>query len=65
MIYTSNKQFDPIDSNVTEVTIIPYMNLPTSGGGVEIDENGEETELKYKNDSIQPVEFKTFKVKIS
>ncbi|MBU5465898.1 DUF4179 domain-containing protein [Virgibacillus sp. MSJ-26] len=65
MIYTSNKQFDPIDSDVTEVTITPYLDLPTGGGGVEIDENGEETELEYKNDSIQPVEFKSFKVKIS
>jgi len=56
MVYTSNKQFDPIDSDVTEVTITPYLDLPTSGGGVEIDENGEETELEYKNDSIQHVE---------
>lgn len=65
MIYTSNKQFDPIDSDVTEVTITPYLDLPTGGGGVEIDENGEEKEIEYKKDSIQPVEFNSFKVKVS
>lgn len=64
MIYTSNKQFDPIDSDVTEVTITPYLSLPTGGGGVEIDENGNEKELEYKGDSLQPVDFEPFKVKI-
>lgn len=64
MIYKSNKQFDPIDANVTELTITPYLSLPTDGGGVEIGENGEETELEYQGDAIQPVEFKSFKVKI-
>lgn len=64
MIYTSNKQFDPIDSDVTEVTITPYLSLPTGGGGVEIDENGEEIELEYKGGSLQPVDFESFKVKI-
>jgi len=65
MIYTSNKQFDPIDSDVTELTITPYLSLSTGGGGVEIDENGEETELEYQGNSIPPVEFNSFKVKIT
>jgi hypothetical protein len=65
MIYTSNKQFDPIDSDVTEVTITPYLDLPTSGGGVEMDKNGEEKELEYQKDTNQPVEFNSFKVKVS
>lgn len=64
MIFTSNKQFDPIDSDVTEVTITPYLDLPDDGEGVEIDENREETALEYKKDAIQPVEFNSFKVKI-
>lgn len=64
IIYTSNKQFDPINADVTEVTITPYIDLPTDGGGVEIDENGEKTELEYKKDSIQSIEFNSFKVKI-
>ncbi|WP_240378158.1 DUF4179 domain-containing protein [Bacillus piscicola] len=64
MIYTSNKQFDPIDSDVTEVTTTPYLSIPTGGGGVGMDENGEETELEYRRDTIQPVEFEPFTVKI-
>ena len=62
MIYTSNKQFDPIDSDVSELTITPYLSLPTGGGGVGIDKNGEETELEFKGDSLQPVEFESFTV---
>jgi hypothetical protein len=64
MIYTSNKQFDPIDSDVTELTITPYLSLPTGGGGVEFDENGEPRDLEFKGDPLQPVEFESFKVKI-
>src|SRR5690625_3581153 len=64
MIYTSNKQFDPIDSDVNELTITPYLSLPTDGGDVEMDKNGEEKELEYQADSVQPVEFTPIKVKI-
>ncbi len=64
LLYKSNKQFDPIDSNVTELTITPYLALPTGGGGVEYGENGETKELEFKRDSLQPVEFESFKVKI-
>jgi hypothetical protein len=62
--FKSSKQFDPVDSNVTELTITPYLVIPSDGGGVEIDENGMEKELEFKGDSIQPVEFDSFKVKI-
>jgi hypothetical protein len=62
--FKSSKQFDPLDFNVTELTITPYLVIPSHGGGVEIDENGEEKELEFKGDSIQPVEFDSFKVKI-
>ncbi len=62
--YKSNKQFDPIDSNVTELTITPYLVIPSGGGGVEIDENGKGKELEFKGDSIRPVEFNSFNVKI-
>ena len=64
LVFKSNKQFDPIDSNVTELTITPYLALPTDGGGVEFDENGESRELEFKGNSLQPVEFESFKVKI-
>ncbi|MGM0890799.1 MAG: DUF4179 domain-containing protein [Bacillota bacterium] len=65
MVFKSNKKFDPIDSKVKELTITPYLALPTDGGGVEFDENGDESkELDFKGGSLQPVEFKSFKVKI-
>lgn len=64
IVFKSNKHFDPIDGNVTELTITPHLVIPSGGGGVEFDENGEEKELEFKGDSIQPVEFDSFKVKI-
>lgn len=63
IVYTSNKHFDPIDSGVTELTITPYLSRST-GSGVEVDENGAETQLEYKVNSDEPVEFSSFKVKI-
>lgn len=62
--FKSNKQFNPIDDSVTELTITPYLVIPSSGGGVEIDGNGKEKELEYKGHLIKPVEFESFKVKI-
>ncbi len=62
--FKSSKQFDPVDSNDTELTITPYLVIPSDGGGVEIDANGKEKELEYRGDSIQPVEFDSFKVRI-
>ena len=62
--FNSSKQFDPIDPNVTELTITPYLVIPSGGGGVEIDENGKEKELEYKGNLIKPIEFDSFKIKI-
>ncbi|ARK32372.1 DUF4179 domain-containing protein [Halalkalibacter krulwichiae] len=64
IVFKSNKQFDPIDSTVTELTITPYVVIPSAGGGVEIDENGNEKEIEYKGDSIKPIEFSSFQVQI-
>ena len=64
IVFKSNKHFDPIDSNVSELTITPYVVIPSGGGGVEVDENGNEKELEYEGDMIQPVEFESFKVRI-
>ncbi|WP_077212249.1 DUF4179 domain-containing protein [Bacillus dakarensis] len=64
IVYKSNKQFDPIDDHVTELTITPYVVIPSAGGRVEIDENGKETELEYKGNTIKPIEFESFKVKL-
>ncbi|UTR12720.1 DUF4179 domain-containing protein [Evansella sp. LMS18] len=62
--FRSSKQFDPLDSSVRELTITPYLVIPSGGGGVEIDENGKETELEFKGPLIKPVEFDSFKVRI-
>ncbi|MBM4761289.1 DUF4179 domain-containing protein [Bacillus sp. B15-48] len=65
IMFTSNKQFDPIDSKVTELTITPYLVIPSAGGGVEIDGNGNERQLEYKGNSIKPVEFESFTVTVT
>jgi len=65
LVFKSNKQFDPLNSNVTDLRITPYLALPTGGGGVVFGENGELRELEFKGDSLQPVEFESFKVKIT
>jgi hypothetical protein len=62
--FRSSKQFDPLDSSVRELTITPYLVIPSGGGGVEIDENGKETELEFKGHLIKPVEFDSFKVRV-
>ncbi|MFH0070727.1 DUF4179 domain-containing protein [Peribacillus sp. NPDC056705] len=64
MVFNGQNKFDPVSEGVKELTITPYLALPTDGGGVEFDENGESIELEFKGDSLQPVEFESFKVKI-
>ncbi|MBY0074829.1 DUF4179 domain-containing protein [Priestia aryabhattai] len=64
LVFKSNKKFDPIDSHVTELNVTPYLSLPTDGGGVEFDENGESRDIGFKGGSLKPVKFKPFKVKI-
>ncbi|MBM7839777.1 hypothetical protein JOC54_003057 [Alkalihalobacillus xiaoxiensis] len=63
--YKSIKQFDPLDESVTELTITPQLLLPTDGGGVEYDEDGNERELEFKGDLMKPIEFESFKVKVN
>ncbi|WP_342470409.1 DUF4179 domain-containing protein [Ureibacillus sp. FSL K6-3587] len=60
IVYKSKKQFDPIDSKVTELTITPYLEIPSSGGGV--DENGQYIEKDYSG--LKEVKFEPFTVKI-
>ncbi|MDH2454845.1 DUF4179 domain-containing protein (plasmid) [Priestia megaterium] len=64
LVFKSNKEFDPLNSHVTELTITPYLELPTDGGGVEYDENGDSKDIGFKGGSLKPVKFKSFKVKI-
>lgn len=62
--YKSIKQFDPLDESVTELTITPQLLLPTDGGGVEYDEDGNEKEIGFEGALMQPIEFESFKVKV-
>jgi len=64
IVFKSNKKFDPLPADVTELTITPYLVIPTAGGGVEINEDGEETKLDWKGDEIEPLEFEAFTVQL-
>lgn len=64
IIIGGTKKFDPIDPNVKELTITPYLALPTDGGGVEFDEEGNEKELSFKGNKLKEAKFESFKVKI-
>ena len=52
--------FDPISDDVNELTITPYLDLPTGGGGV--DSNG--TEIEFEPYTGEAIEFESFTVKI-
>lgn len=64
IFFKSIKQFDPLDSDVSELTITPILEIPSAGGGVEIGEDGTEKELEFKGNQMKPIEFESFKVKI-
>ncbi|WP_442600609.1 DUF4179 domain-containing protein [Paenibacillus sp. KN14-4R] len=45
---SGSRRFDPIDPNVKQLKITPYLSLPTNGGGVEMDANGNEKSIEFK-----------------
>ena len=57
-----NSLFEPIDDNVTELTITPYLILPAGGGGVEIDANGKERPIDFKPYQGEEIKFDSFTV---
>ena len=59
-----NSLFEPIDETVKELTITPYLILPSGGGGVEVDAVGNETPIDFKPYKGEPVEFESFTVKL-
>lgn len=61
---TGNRLFDPIDDHVQELTITPHLVFPTAGGGVEIDEDGNETAIPFQSRQGEEIEFKSFTVPI-
>lgn len=64
-VYTKgNSLFEPIDESVTELTITPYIDLPSGGGGVEIDAFGNETPIDFKPYKGGEIKFDSFTVKL-
>ena len=57
-----NSLFEPIDDNVTELTITPYLDSPSGGGGVEINPNGKETPIDFKPYQGEEIKFDSFTV---
>ncbi len=55
---------DPVEEGVNELTVTPYTVFPSGGGGVEIDENGNEREIEFKRPTGEEIEFTSFKVKL-
>ena len=53
MMYWS-KTFGKLDENATKLIITPKMYLSNTGGGVSMDENGKETEIKPTIDADHP-----------
>lgn len=64
MILKSTKQFDPLDENVKEITITPYIDIPSYSKGVEVDSEGVEKQIELDRSSIKQIEFQPFTVKI-
>lgn len=57
-----NSLFEPIDENITALTITPYLDLPSAGGGVEFDAAGNEKPIDVKPDKGEEIEFESFTV---
>lgn len=64
MIFKSIKQFDTIDDSVKELTITPYVDIPSFSEGVEVDSGGVEKKVEFDRSSMKSVEFKPFTVKV-
>lgn len=56
--------FEPISDDIKELTITPYLQFPTGGGGVEIDREGNETKIEFQPYDGKEIEFESFTVKI-
>ncbi len=42
-----------------------YVEILSAGGGVEIDENGVQRALEFKENSMELIKFESFNVKIA
>lgn len=62
--FSSTKSFDPISEGVQQLTITPYLSLPSGGGGVKMDKDGVETEVPFDQSSLKEVKFQPFTVEV-
>ena len=53
-IMNLRKTFGKLDKKATKLIITPRMDLSNTGGGVSVDENGNETEIKIEVDADHP-----------
>ncbi|MCG3087446.1 DUF4179 domain-containing protein [Sporosarcina cyprini] len=56
-----NSLFEPIDESVTKLTITPYLDLSSVGGGVEFDGAGNETSIDFEPNK-EEIKFDSFTV---
>jgi hypothetical protein len=49
-----SKTFGKLDEKATKLIVTPKMHLSNTGGGVSVDENGKETEIKHTIDAEHP-----------
>lgn len=49
-----SKTFGKLDEKATKLIVTPKMHLSNTGGGVSVDENGKETEIKHTIDIEHP-----------
>jgi hypothetical protein len=62
--FRGKKLFDPIGEDVKQLTITPYLKLPSGGGGVQFDEDGNKMKLDMDVSQFEDVEFKSFTVEL-
>jgi len=62
--FSSIKSFDPISDDVQQLTITPYLALPSGGGGVQIDQDGVETKIPFDRSALKEVNFQSFTVDV-
>ncbi|MDG4657295.1 DUF4179 domain-containing protein [Ectobacillus antri] len=60
--FSGNKTFDPIKGYVQKLKVVPYVLLPSSGGGVHVGLNQKETILGYNLSTLKPVKFQPFTI---
>lgn len=58
--YSSIKSFHPISDDVQQLTITPYLALPSGEGGVQ----GVETKISFDRSALKEVNFQSFTVDI-